>query len=181
MYIEVKDLGNGGEAATAFFLYLNTYSSVNVAFCNEMMLRGSDIKQNFTLLCVEWLKALAGQNVFDDRNEASVIYARNVGELLDDSDMPARKELSARYAPKEFAFSPDDHAGAAEFMEHYLRRCKTNDDFINAALRSHRTLQQAFTRLCCKWFSMFAEVSSRKKYVKLAKKVDTLRRGFPFI
>ena len=181
MYIEVKDLRDGGEAAEAFFLYLNTFSSVETAFCGEMMLRESDVKQNFTLLCVEWLKNLAVCDCYDERNEASVIYAREAAGLLDESDIPVRKKLGAGYVPKEFAFSMDDHAGAAEFMEYYLRCGKTDDDFINAALRSHKTLQQTFTRLCCEWFKLLSGTDGGKKYIRLARKLNTLYRGFPFI
>lgn len=181
MYIEVKDLRDGGEAAKAFFLYLNTYSDVETEFCRKMSGKSDDVKNDFTLLCVEWLKNLAVCDCYDERNEASVIYAREAAGLLEKSGIPARKKLGARGVPTEICFEREDHAGAAEFMEYYLRRGKNNDDFINAALQSHKTLQQAFTRLCCEWFRLLTETDGGKKYVRLAGKVNTLYRGFPFI
>lgn len=53
-------------------------------FCNEqkvaqyMTHEHRTLQQNFTRLCVEWLKALSEVEMYDDRNEASVRLAHDL-------------------------------------------------------------------------------------------------------
>ena len=181
MIITVNDLRNGEEAAKMFFLYLNTFSTVGTAFCNEMMFLGDDVKHNFTLLCVDWLNGLAGQSCYDGRNEASVMYARDAQRLLKDCVIPDRKSLKAEDLSTKYSFERENHAEAVRFMEYYLRHNTSNEAFVSAALREHKTLQQSFTRLCCKWFELAASQNGGKAYVRLAKKLNALNRSFPLI
>lgn len=69
-------------------------------FCNtekvaEYMIREHrTLQQTFTKLCVDWLKTLAEVQYYDDRNKASVEFAKSlmsvpeVKELLDETRFP---------------------------------------------------------------------------------------------
>lgn len=46
------------------------------------------LQQNLTRLCVAWLKELSNMEYFDDRNKASVEFAKSIKEQLDNVALP---------------------------------------------------------------------------------------------
>ena len=55
----------------------------------ELMGRGHrTLQQNFTKLCVAWLKHLAEVEYYDLRNEGSVKFAQSIKNQLDNAQLP---------------------------------------------------------------------------------------------
>jgi len=60
------------------------------AFVRAMSCQHRTLQQNFTRLCSEWIKHLAGlsDTQYDARNEASVLYAKKVVAATGDVGFP---------------------------------------------------------------------------------------------
>lgn len=68
--------------------FLNTFNDSKLEqFVKEMAKEHRTLQQSFTKLCMMWIKALAGTNDYDGRNEDSVLLARKIIECLSESDM----------------------------------------------------------------------------------------------
>ena len=78
------------ELAEAASFSLNSFLFDQNAFVNTMSRQHRTIQQRFTKLCVAWLKRLAATSDghYDERNEASVLFARSIKDKLDDSSFP---------------------------------------------------------------------------------------------
>jgi hypothetical protein len=71
------------EVAQYMSNYVNSFGGYE-AFCDEMSKEHRTLQQNFTKLCIAWLKTLAKAEHFDPRNEASVQLARKIVEQFED-------------------------------------------------------------------------------------------------
>ena len=81
-------------------------------------------------------------------------------------------------------------AEMAEAMERFVNNLSedTFHGFVERMGRSHRTLQQGFSRLCILWFAQLAEAGKARQFdlrneasVKLAAKIMELNTALPLI
>lgn len=63
--------------------YVNSMSADYNEFAELMGREHRTLQQNFTKLCVAWLKHLATTEYYDLRNEASVKFAQSIQDKLD--------------------------------------------------------------------------------------------------
>jgi len=68
--------------------YCNCFGSNFSEFAFVMSKEHRTIQQNFTRICLEWLKELSNTEYFDDRNEASVMFAKSIKDQLDNTVLP---------------------------------------------------------------------------------------------
>ncbi len=177
----IVNVSLGYDVANAMDLYVNAFGDPGKRFSAFMRERSIRVQHNFTMLCLEWFKALAKVDHYDERNQASVEFAKKLSAVLKYDQLSMHK-LSARGIEEEFIFDFRDDKSAVELMERYLRMAKDNELFINRMLNNHRTIQQNFSRLCCSWFGAIADMPARNKpYVVLARKTYANYKGFPMI
>lgn len=62
--------------------YVNSYSSDYKEFARLMSYEHRTLQQNFTKLCIAWLKELSETKSYDLRNEASVKFAKSIKDKL---------------------------------------------------------------------------------------------------
>lgn len=62
--------------------YVNSYSSDYKEFARLMSYEHRTLQQNFTKLCIAWLKELSETESYDLRNEASVKFAQSIKDKL---------------------------------------------------------------------------------------------------
>lgn len=177
---EVK-VREGKSVAGGIELYVNSFGNPGKAFYDDMLKKSVNIQHNFTILCLDWFKALANTKYFDKRNEASVEYARSIAEVIKYEQTVMRK-ASSRGVEDIFLFDYRSDESAAELLEWYLRTTENNEAFVKELLRAHRTNQQSFSRLCCEWFKVLSNISARRKhYVVLARKAVKSYKKFPLV
>jgi hypothetical protein len=68
--------------------YVNSYSSNYKEFARLMSYEHRTLQQEFTQLCIEWLKKLSKAEGYDIRNEASVKFAQSIKNKLDKVNLP---------------------------------------------------------------------------------------------
>ena len=68
--------------------YINNMSANPDDFADEMSRQHRTLQQKYTLFCVAWLKKLADTESYDDRNEASVKFAKSIKKELNDATFP---------------------------------------------------------------------------------------------
>ena len=69
--------------------YFNQCGSVEDALVHEIEQWHPTLQQNFTRFCIQWLKRLAEDGFsFDDRNKASVEFARSIRHQLEKAYLP---------------------------------------------------------------------------------------------
>ena len=76
------------EMAQQITQYVNNLSFSPDEFVNEMSRQHRTLQQRYTLLCVAWLKKLANTEYYDDRNKASVEFAKSIKKELDNAVFP---------------------------------------------------------------------------------------------
>lgn len=178
--VEVK-VRDGNSVAEGIELYVNSFGNPGKAFYEDMLKRSVNVQHNFTILCLEWFEALANTKNFDERNEASVEYAKSITELIK-YGQPVMRKASSRGSEDVFLFDYRSDESAAELLEWYLRTAESNEAFVNKLLHAHRTNQQSFSRMCCEWFTILSKISARRKhYVALARKAAKSYKKFPLI
>ncbi len=75
--------------ADAITSELNSFSFNAKDVARAMTSEHKTLQQNFTRLCVEWLKVCGSEEYnYDDRNEASHEVGKKVAPLLDDTCLP---------------------------------------------------------------------------------------------
>ncbi len=177
----IVNVSLGYDVANAMDLYVNVFCDPSKHFSCVMRERSVRVQHNFTMLCFEWFKALAKVKYYDDRNKASVEFAKKLLIAFKYDDLRKHK-LSANGVEEEFIFDYRDDKSAVDLMERYLRLTKYHEGFINKMLTVHKTIQQNFSRLCCEWFRTTSDMPIRNKpYVALAKKAAANYEGFPMI
>ena len=62
--------------------YVNSMSSDYSEFAQKMSCEHRTLQQNFTKLCIAWLKQLSEAEYYDLRNEASVKFAKRIKDQL---------------------------------------------------------------------------------------------------
>lgn len=62
--------------------YVNSYSSDYKEFARLMSYEHRTLQQQFTKLCIAWLKELSETENYDLRNEGSVKFAKSVKDKL---------------------------------------------------------------------------------------------------
>ncbi len=178
---KIVNVSIGYDVANAMDLYVNVFGESGKRFSAIMRERSVRVQHNFTMLCFEWFKALAKVELYDERNEASVAFAKKLPVAVK-YDHLSKHKLSAHGIEEEFIFDFRDDKSAVDLMEQYLRLTKDNEGFINMMLGVHKTIQQNFSRLCCEWFRAISDMPVRNKpYVTLAKKAAVHYKGFPMI
>ena len=178
----VQNVADGNEVAKAIGLYVNSLVTPGKAFNAYMLQTDRNVQHNFTMLCLEWFRALAETNDYDDRNEASRRYANIISHEMKYEQL-ARQKMSAKGVKSTFEFDYRSDESAVQLLERYLRLSENNEEFIFQMLyRVHKTSQQCFSGMCCEWFKTAAELPARRKrYVLLARKAAKHYTWFPFI
>ena len=67
---------------------VNNMSFDYVEFAKKFTCQHRTLQQNLTRLCVAWLKELSNMEYYDDRNMASVEFAKSIKEQLDNVALP---------------------------------------------------------------------------------------------
>ena len=62
--------------------YVNSYSSDYKEFAKLMSYEHRTLQQNFTKLCIAWLRELSETESYDLRNEASIEFAKSIKDKL---------------------------------------------------------------------------------------------------
>ena len=70
------------EIVKAVSNYVNGMGSDYAEFARLMSYEHRTLQQNFTNLCIEWLKQLANTTNYDLRNESSVKFAQSIQDKL---------------------------------------------------------------------------------------------------
>ena len=63
--------------------YINSFNVDYEEFAKEMSHEHRTLQQNFTRLCIAWLKQLSETEYYDLRNEASVKFAQGIKDKLE--------------------------------------------------------------------------------------------------
>ena len=74
----IVNVSIGYDVANAMDLYVNVFGEPGKRFSAIMRERSVRVQHNFTMLCFEWFKALAKVEHYDERNEASVAFAKKL-------------------------------------------------------------------------------------------------------
>ena len=75
------------DAVKAMSNYLNSFSVNYDEFAKQMSYEHRTLQQNFTRLCIAWLKQLSETEYYDLRNEASVKFAKRIQDKLTELPM----------------------------------------------------------------------------------------------
>ena len=62
--------------------YVNSYSADYKEFAKLMSYEHRTLQQNFTKLCIAWLKELSETENYDLRNKASIEFAQSIKDKL---------------------------------------------------------------------------------------------------
>ena len=76
------------QKAENLYGYLNSMGSNYKEFIKVFKSSHRTIQQSFTKLCIMWLQYLSEQEYYDDRNKASVLFAKSIKEQLDNVTLP---------------------------------------------------------------------------------------------
>ena len=68
--------------------YVNSYRSDYKEFARLMSYEHRTLQQQFTKLCIAWLKELAETENYDLRNEESIKFAQSIKDKLDKANLP---------------------------------------------------------------------------------------------
>ena len=68
--------------------YVNSYRSDYKEFARLMSYEHRTLQQQFTKLCIAWLKELAETENYDLRNEDSIKFAQSIKDKLDKANLP---------------------------------------------------------------------------------------------
>lgn len=75
--------------ATTIINELNTFTFNSKEVAEAMSEKHKTLQQNFTRLCVEWLRLCGSENyLYDGRNEASHEIGKKVAPVLEDACLP---------------------------------------------------------------------------------------------
>lgn len=179
-YTTVNTADGKDVANTIGGLYVNSYSNPGKRFYECMSETKAEIQRDFTMLCFEWFVNLAEAKNYDDRNKSAVRYARNIRDIFDGITFK-EKVKTVKNGSIDYICNYRNDESVAQVIEAYLRYSEDNTDFISGMLRQHKTLQQSFSRLCCRWFEYVGKQESEEGYVLLAKKAAEQYKGFPLI
>ncbi len=67
---------------------VNSFGFKPKVFATALSREHRTLQQTFTKVCVAWLSLLAETENYDDRNEASVMFARSIKKQLDECRLP---------------------------------------------------------------------------------------------
>lgn len=79
---------NTSEAVSVMSNFVNSSEADYKEFAELMGREHRTLQQQFTKLCVAWLKHLATTEYYDLRNEASVKFAQSIKNQLDNAQLP---------------------------------------------------------------------------------------------
>ena len=108
------------------------------------------ICDRFTFLCLSWIKVLSDFTAMDERNEASVMLAKEIFEQ--DITFPVLEERREKTSTYPLLNEVNAQEVAAVFSV-YLEEDAVNgyQEFLLKLRKEHRTLQQNFTRFAMRW------------------------------
>lgn len=149
-----------GQAVAKLFVdeYLNNYNIRHEEIMEIMAKQEPEIRENCTYLGFAWLKGLSEVSCYDLRNEQSKL-------LADDICMHLKQEPKCHRIPycgtTEMEVDSKSDAQVAQLLISYLSADSGNgyQNFVDYALRTHRTLQQNLTRFFVEWFQNEREES----------------------
>lgn len=167
--INIMNVAEGDAVAYAIVTYVNSYETPKESFYDRMLSKGERVRHNFTMLCLDWFKALAETTNHNEQNAASYEYALQMPYDVR-YDLHEKKKLSKLFVKQKFVFDFENDKQAADLLECYMRRADTYRGFIGAMLCVHKSCQQMFSRMCCEWLRRVAALPSNKRYVLLARK-----------
>lgn len=81
-------MGTTQEIVNTMSDFVNSFTCDYKGFANIMGMEHPTLQQNFTKLCVAWLKHLSNKEHYDLRNEASVKFAKSIKEELEKVGLP---------------------------------------------------------------------------------------------
>ena len=70
------------DAVKAMSNYVNSFNVNYDEFAKQMSYEHRTLQQNFTRLCIAWLKQLSETEYYDLRNEGSVKFAQSIQDKL---------------------------------------------------------------------------------------------------
>lgn len=79
---------NTSETVSVMSNFVNNMGADYKEFARLMGNEHRTLQQNFTKLCVAWLKHLAEVEYYDLRNEGSVKFAQSIKNQLDNAQLP---------------------------------------------------------------------------------------------
>lgn len=143
---------NNGKDVARFLMgdYLNSYQDRDQAFISCMQKKEKKLRDGFTRLILFWMQALSNVTCYDLRNEASVLVAQRITQMIPELPAVAFEEAGTR---KEMPVTNADDQEAADLLAEYIRLGSRDGyrEFVDYGLREHRTLQQSMTRLFVAW------------------------------
>ena len=79
---------NTSETVSVMSNFVNGMGADYKEFARLMGNEHRTLQQNFTKLCVAWLKHLSEVEYYDLRNEGSVKFAQSIKDQLDNAQLP---------------------------------------------------------------------------------------------
>ena len=76
------------EVVSTLSSYVNSFNCDYNGFAEKFGYEHRTLQQNFTKLCIAWLKHLAETENYDLRNQASVEFAKSIKEQLNTTALP---------------------------------------------------------------------------------------------
>lgn len=144
--------------------YLNTLCiSLNEKeILMEMKKWKKPVCDNFTFLCLSWLKILSDFKVMDGRNEASVMLAKEI--FQHDIEFPVLRGKSGRYPQLKEVNAKE----VSDILAVYLEQDTEEEykEFLMKLCQEHRTLQQNFTRVAMKWLQEVEKENPKLSWIR---------------
>jgi len=142
--------------------YLNTLciSLKEKELLKEMEKWEKSICDRFTFLCLSWIKELSYFTTMDERNEASVMLAKEIFEHDITFPVLEEKQGKKRRYPNLRAVTAQE---VAAVFSVYLEQDAENEyqEFLLKLQKEHRTLQQNFTRVAMRWLQKAGKENPR--------------------
>lgn len=147
--------------------YLNTLciSLKEKELLKEMGKWEKAICDRFTFLCLSWIKVLSDFTAMDERNEASVMLAKEIFEQ--DITFPVLEERREKTSTYPLLNEVNAQEVAAVFFV-YLEQDAENryQEFLLKLQKEHRTLQQNFTRVAMEWLQKVGKENPNLSWIR---------------
>lgn len=126
---------------------------------------GKAICDRFTFLCLSWIKVLSDFTAMDERNEASVMLAKEIFEQ--DITFPVLEERREKTSTYPLLNEVNAQEVAAVFSV-YLEQDAENryQEFLLKLQKEHRTLQQNFTRVAMEWLQKVGKENPNLSWIR---------------
>lgn len=156
---------NGKEIARIMDNFINPYGADVSGFIDNLKLEEDSVRNKFTLISLMWIKKLnyfKEANWFDGRNEYSVNTASKINSLLGES-------LNSYV---------DGYDGTMDNGDYEYEQTESGEKismgmiFVEKMGRTHRTLQQSFSRVAFTWLSELENVATDETLVNMSNLIN---------